>query len=81
MVYLVTLLQNLGRLVVQYHFADEAQQIRRLMQPAAGGARRASPRSPGMTEEAASFAVLGVDIEAIGAPWRAGGAWTTACCA
>jgi hypothetical protein len=29
-VFLVTMLQNLGRLVMQYHFADEAQQIRRL---------------------------------------------------
>jgi eukaryotic-like serine/threonine-protein kinase len=27
-VYLITLLQNLGRLVVHYHFPDEAQQIR-----------------------------------------------------
>lgn len=63
-VYLLALLQNLGRLVVQYHFPDEAQQIRRLMRPTApeqpGDAER-----PGMTEEAASFAVLGVDIEAL----------------
>jgi non-specific serine/threonine protein kinase len=65
-VYLITLLQNLGRLVVHYHFADEAQQIRRLMQPAAS-ARKGGPEDPGMTEELASFAVLGADIEAIGA--------------
>src|SRR5439155_1756954 len=32
-VLLVALLQNLGRLLVQYHFPDEAAQIRRLMQP------------------------------------------------
>jgi non-specific serine/threonine protein kinase len=65
-VYLITLLQNLGRLVVQYHLADDATQIQRLMQPAppaAAGERE----EPGMTEEAAAFAVLGVDIEAIGA--------------
>jgi eukaryotic-like serine/threonine-protein kinase len=65
-VYLITLLQNLGRLVVQYHLADEAQQIRRLMQPApptVAGERE----EPGMSEEGAAFAVLGVDIEAIGA--------------
>lgn len=65
-VYLVTLLQNLGRLVAGYHFPDELQQIRRLMQPAApeqpGGAEEA-----GMSEQAASYAVLGADIEAIGA--------------
>jgi eukaryotic-like serine/threonine-protein kinase len=65
-VYLLTLLQNLGRLVVQYHFADEAQQIRRLMQPSPS-AREGEPDEPGMSEEGASFAVLGVDIEAIGA--------------
>ena len=65
-VYLITLLQSLGRLVVQYHFADEAQQIRRLMQ-AAPTARDGEPDGPGMNEEAAAYAVLGTDIEAIGA--------------
>jgi non-specific serine/threonine protein kinase len=64
-VYLITQLQNLGRLVVHYHFADEAQQIRRLMQPAPA-AREGEPEDPGMDEEGAAFAVLGVDIEAIG---------------
>ena len=64
-VYLITLLQNLGRLVVHYHFADEAAQIRRLMLPAPSP-RPEEPEEPGMTEEGASFAVLGVDIEAIG---------------
>jgi non-specific serine/threonine protein kinase len=65
-VYLLTLLQNLGRLVVQYHFADEAQQIRRLMQPGPP-ARDGEPEEPGMSEGVAAFAVLGADIEAIGA--------------
>ena len=65
-VYLLALLQNLGRLVVQYHFAEEAQQIRRLMQPAPSP-RTGEPDEPGMSEEAAAFAVLGADIEAIGA--------------
>ena len=64
-VYLLTLLQNLGRLVVFYHFADEAAQIRRLMQPAPA-AREGEPEDPGMSEEAAAYAVLGADIEAIG---------------
>jgi non-specific serine/threonine protein kinase len=64
-VYLITLLQNLGRLVVQYHFADEAAQIRRLMQPAPSG-RAGEPDEPGMNEESASLAVLGADTEAIG---------------
>jgi non-specific serine/threonine protein kinase len=64
-VYLVTLLQNLGRLAVQYHFPDEAQQIRRLTQPAPSP-RTGEPDEPGMSEEAASYAVLGTDIEALG---------------
>jgi non-specific serine/threonine protein kinase len=64
-VYLLTLLQNLGRLVVHYHFADEAQQIRRLMQPVPAQ-REDEPEEPGMSEEGAAFAVLGVDIEAMG---------------
>jgi non-specific serine/threonine protein kinase len=65
-VHLVTLLQNLGRLIVAYHFPDELLQIQRLMQPA-------PPLSPGeaeqagMTEQAACQAVLGTDIEGIGA--------------
>lgn len=62
---LVTALQNLGRLVVQYHFPDEMAQIRKLMQPqepiAAG-----APSEPGMTAEAASFAVLGANLEELG---------------
>lgn len=65
-VYLLTLLQDLGRLVVHYHYPDDALQVRRLMQPAAP-ARPGDPEEPGMTEEAASYAVLGADIEAIGA--------------
>lgn len=63
-VYLIALLQNLGRLVVQYHFADESAQIRRLMQPAP--AVDGEGDDPGMGEQAASMAVLGVDLEAIG---------------
>jgi eukaryotic-like serine/threonine-protein kinase len=63
-VYLIALLQNLGRLVVQYHFADESAQIRRLTQPAP--AEEGAGEEPGMSEQAASMAVLGVDLEAIG---------------
>lgn len=65
LVYLLALMQRLGRLVVQYHFPEEAAQIRRLMQPAPA-ARRGEPDEPGMGEEAAGFAVLGVDTEALG---------------
>ncbi len=65
-VYLVTLLQSLGHLVVHYHFADEAQQIHRLMLPAPPQ-REGEPEEPGMSEESAAYAVLGIDIESLGA--------------
>ncbi|EHR71303.1 HDOD domain-containing protein,protein kinase family protein [Burkholderiales bacterium JOSHI_001] len=64
-VYLVALMQNLGRLVVQYHFPDEALQIRRLMQ-SAPAAKPGEPDDPGMSEEGAAFAVLGTSIEDLG---------------
>jgi HD-like signal output (HDOD) protein len=65
-VYLITALQNLGWLVVQYHFPEEAIQIRRLMQPSAA-LKAGDPDEQGMTAEGASFAVLGIDIDALGA--------------
>jgi non-specific serine/threonine protein kinase len=64
-VYLLTVLQNLGRLVLHHHFADEAQQVARLMQPAPSP-RLGEPEEPGMSEEAAAFAVLGFDIYTLG---------------
>lgn len=64
LVCVLALLQNLGRLVVQYHFPDDLAQIRRLMQ-SAPPLRAGDPDEPGMSEEAAGFAVLGVDIEAL----------------
>lgn len=65
-VYLLAALQNLGRLLVQYHLPDEAAQIERLMKPAAGK-QSGDPEEPGMGEEAASLAVLGVDITTLAA--------------
>jgi len=65
-VYLLAMLQSLGRLAVQYHFPEEAAQIRRLMLPAPP-AKPGEPEDPGMGEEGASFAVLGVDVDALGA--------------
>jgi len=68
-VYLVAALQNLGRLLVQYHLSDEAEQIWQLMRPAPppADAEPGTPEQPGMTEAGASYAVLGVDIESLGA--------------
>jgi HD-like signal output (HDOD) protein len=67
--FLVAVLQNLGRLLVQYHFPDEAEQIWQLMRPtpAPADAEPGTPEQPGLSESAASFAVLGVDIESLGA--------------
>ena len=65
-IYLIATLQNLGRLMVQYHFPDEAEQIRQLMQPIPP-TEPDEAEQPGMTEEGASFAVLGVDSELLGA--------------
>ncbi len=66
-IYLIALLQNLGRLMVQYHFPQEAAQIVALMQPAPAIDADDAREQPGMTEEGASFAVLGVDADALGA--------------
>lgn len=66
-VYLVAVLQNLGRLLVQYHFVDEAEQIRQLMLPSADPT--GDPHfgeHTGLAAQAAAFAVLGTDIESMG---------------
>ena len=65
LVYVLAMLQSLGRLLVQYHFPEEAAQIRRLMQPESP-LLAGEPDEPGMSEEGASYAVLGVDIDALG---------------
>lgn len=69
MVYLVTALQNLGRLLVQYHFPEEAEQVRQLMRaaPPPPDSPPGTPEQPGMPEQTASLAVMGADIEALGA--------------
>jgi HD-like signal output (HDOD) protein len=66
-VYLVTALQNLGRLLVQYHFPEESEQIRQLMQAEPAGKESGATEHAGLREEGAAYAVLGVDIESIGA--------------
>jgi HD-like signal output (HDOD) protein len=62
-IYLIALMQNLGRLLVQYHFPDDALQIRQLMQPPP--ATPEVPNPSAMTETAASYAVLGIDISSM----------------
>ena len=63
-VYLIAVLQNLGRLMLRYHFADEAEQIEHLM--ATSPREPGMPDQPGLSEEAAAYAVLGIDIESLG---------------
>ncbi len=65
-VYLITVLQNLGRLMLRYHFADEAEQIQQLMKPIPADPATRTPEQPGLGEAAAAFAVLGVDVESLG---------------
>lgn len=62
-VRLVTYTQNLGRLLVQYHLPDEADQIERLMQ--APPPTEDHPHPTGLTEQQAAFAVLGCDLDAL----------------
>ena len=63
-VYLITVMQNLGRLLLQYHFPDDAQQIRQLMVPPEP--TEDLPNPPSLSEQAAAYAVLGCDLEALG---------------
>lgn len=65
-VYLIAVLQNLGRLMLRYHFADEAEQIEQLMKPSQDSREAGAPEQPGLSEDAAAYAVLGVDIESLG---------------
>ena len=66
-VYLIAVLQNLGRLMLRYHFAEEAAQIQQLTTTTPANRDADTPEQPGMAEEAAAYAVLGIDIEALGA--------------
>lgn len=56
--YLIALLQQLGRLLLRYHFADEAEQIERLVHPE-------GPDVRGMPTPAAEAAVIGTDAESL----------------
>jgi hypothetical protein len=67
-VYLVAALQSLGRLLVRYHFADEAEQIHQLTQPMPAtriDGEVVVAEQAGLSEQAAAYAVLGVDIETL----------------
>jgi len=61
--FIGAMFQNLGRLLTEFYFAEEARQVRGIVAGAgAGGARTgAAP-----TEDAASLSVLGLSFEALG---------------
>lgn len=63
-VFLLATLQNLGRLLLAYHFPDDASQISALMEPHPGAGADGAD-APGMSEQSAAFAVLGTDIDAL----------------
>lgn len=55
--------QRLGWLLVLYHFPDEAAQINRLMRPGPPVDEDSTAPTPGMNIEAATAAVLGVNLD------------------
>lgn len=65
-VHLITVLQSLGRLLVQYHFAADAAQIAMLVAPVAASDSDDGREAPGLSEAAAASAVLGVELDALG---------------
>ncbi|MDL5032292.1 HDOD domain-containing protein [Pelomonas sp. APW6] len=61
--FLVGMLQNLGRLLTEFYFPEEAQQIQRFVRPERGqGAAATAP----VSEAAASQQVLGLSFEQLG---------------
>jgi non-specific serine/threonine protein kinase len=65
-VFLIAVLQNIGRLAAQYHFADDAEQIWQLMRPVQP-VEPDAPEQPGLSEDGAAYAVLGTDIATLAA--------------
>lgn len=62
--FIGALFQNLGRLLTEFYFPEEATQIRTLV---AAAASDASGQTAGMDEQAASRRVLGLSFEELGA--------------
>jgi len=62
--FIGAMLCHLGRLLAQFYFAEEAEQVRRLVSPGAALARE-TPRMP-QSEASASTSVLGLSYEELG---------------
>lgn len=60
--FLSAMFQNLGRLLTEFYFREEAQQIRALMRPAAGTPQALSPAD----EDSAAIRVLGISFQDLG---------------
>ncbi len=62
--FLGAMFQNLGRLLAEFYFPEEAEQVRRLVRPGVVPAR-STPKPP-VPEAAASVSVLGLSYEELG---------------
>jgi serine/threonine protein kinase len=62
--FLAAMFQNLGRLLSEYYFPEEAQQIRRITRPERRSAEL--PAAPVLSEAAAAVKVLGLSYEQLG---------------
>lgn len=62
--FLGAMFRNLGRLLTEFYFPEEAEQVRRLVQPGVPAARE-TPRLP-VPESSASRTVLGLSYEELG---------------
>lgn len=60
--FLGAMFQNLGRMLAQFYLADEAAQIRRLVDPGAA----AASAEPALSEANASIRILGLSYEELG---------------
>jgi len=68
--FLGSMLQNLGTLLAEFYFPEEAERIRQLVAAPAGGtpaAKSTSPAPAGMAREAAAALVLGLTLDELGA--------------
>jgi hypothetical protein len=64
-VYLVTVMQNLARLTLQYHLPEQAAQIRDLMNLEPLGSGTIDPEVTGLGEDMAAYSVIGIDMSAL----------------
>ncbi|MGA1326713.1 MAG: HDOD domain-containing protein [Rubrivivax sp.] len=66
-VYLVTVMQNLARLALQYHMPEQAAQIRALMNLEPMGSGTIDPEATGIPEDMAAYSVIGMDLGSLSA--------------